>query len=563
MNGQRAPITRETFRQLSRAVRVFLKSAKGGKAMWLAGSLLFLMLAINGMNILNSYVGRDFISSIEHRNSDGFVTYAWLYVCVFAISTLAAVIFRFSEERLGLLWRDYLTHRVVRSYIDDHIYLRLEGSTGITNPDQRIAEDVRQLTTTTLSFLLMLLNGTLTALSFSGVLWTISPTLFLIAVLYAAAGSAMTIFLGRPLVRLNYQQSDFEANFRSELIRARERADGIALTGNENRIRDRMTKRIDQLVENLGRIIRVNRNLNFFTTGYNYMIQLIPTLIVAPLFMRHGVEFGVIGQASMAFATLLGAFSLVVTQFQAISSYAAAIKRLSEFVDVSEKTAAHQKASCLACSAQTDRIAYSNLTLRTINNGDRTLLKELTASFAPRRRVLVYGTNHAARNALFRATAGLYDGCTGTIVRPPASKILFLPERPYLPPGTLRELLTPPGGMVLSEKEIAGAMREAGLGPLVQEHHGLDAPHNWMDVLPFEQQQALSIVRARLAKPEFVLLDQLDSTVGAVEQARILKFLARHDITCISFGMQAPDPALHDSSLELREDGSWTWTDLN
>ena len=175
---------------------MFMTSPVGGKAKLLAAALLFLMLCINGMNVLNSYVGRYFMSAIESRDSDGFVRYAWLYVGVFAGSTLVAVYFRFAEERLGLLWRDWLTHRIVGLYIDQRIYLHLEVAGTISNPDQRMTEDVKQLTTTTLSLLLMIVNGTVTAISFSGVLWAISPTLFMVAVLYAAAGSALTISAG-------------------------------------------------------------------------------------------------------------------------------------------------------------------------------------------------------------------------------------------------------------------------------------------------------------------------------------------------------------------------------
>jgi putative ATP-binding cassette transporter len=345
MNGNKFPTSRQFFSKLTRAVMMFVRSPVGGKAKWLAASLLVLMLSINGMNILNSYVGRYFMSSIEKKDTDGFVFYAWMYVGVFAGSTLVAVLFRFAEERLGLLWRDYLTRRIVVDYIAARMYLESEQAGALTNPDQRMTEDVRQLTTTTLSFVLMVLNGTMTAISFSGVLWSISPMLFGIAVLYAAAGSSLTILLGRPLIRLNYQQSDFEANFRSDLIRLRKDGEEIARTGAEAGIRERLLGRIDALVGNLKRIIAVNRNLNFFTGGYNYMIQLIPTLIVAPLFMRHGVEFGVIGQAAMAFATLLGAFSLVITQFQAISSYASVITRLSEFTEAHEEAVARNQAA--------------------------------------------------------------------------------------------------------------------------------------------------------------------------------------------------------------------------
>lgn len=322
---------------------MFLKSPVGGKARWLLAGLMLLMLCINGMNVANSFVGRYFMSAIEKHDSEGFVRFAWFYVAVFAGSTFVGVMFRFTEERLGLLWRDNLTHRIAGTYIDRQLYLHMAGDEGISNPDQRMSEDVKQLTTSTLSFLLMIVNGTMTVLSFSGVLWTISPKLFMIAVLYALGGSALTIWLGRPLIRLNYRQADCEANFRSELIYTRENAKDIASTGRQPEIRERLMTRIDNLVGNFRRIISINRNLSFFTTGYNYMIQLIPVLIVAPLFIRREIEFGVIGQSAMAFATLLGAFSLVITQFQAISSYASVIARLGEFVESAGKHAEPQK----------------------------------------------------------------------------------------------------------------------------------------------------------------------------------------------------------------------------
>lgn len=337
MNDSKAAFSREVFRRILGTLRVFLTSPVGGKAKWLLAGLFLLMFGINGMNVVNSFVGRNFMSAIESRDSAGFVRFAWLYVAVFAGSTFVGVMFRFTEERLGLLWRDFLTHRVVGQYIDRGIYLHMSKKGAVSNPDQRITEDIRQLTTATLSFVLMVINGTLTVLSFSGVLWTISPKLFLVAVLYAVAGSALTIWLGRPLIKLNYRQSDCEANFRSDLIWTHDHANEISRDGKQATTRDRLMARVDDVVGNLGRVIAINRNLNFFTSGYNYLIQLIPVLLVAPMFIRREVEFGVIGQATMAFATLLGAFSLVITQFQAISAYASVLLRLDEFVEAAEK----------------------------------------------------------------------------------------------------------------------------------------------------------------------------------------------------------------------------------
>ncbi|MES2657549.1 MAG: SbmA/BacA-like family transporter [Verrucomicrobiota bacterium] len=342
MNEQKVAINRQTFIRLLSAIGSFLKSPVGGRARLMLAALLTLMLGINGMNVANSFVGRYFMSAIEGRDSDGFVRFAWLYVAVFAGSVLTGVLFRFTEERLGLLWRDWLTRRITGAYIDLRLYLQPDGEEALSNPDQRMTEDVRQLTTTTLSFVLMILNGTLTVLSFSGVLWAISPKLFMIAVIYALAGSGLAIWLGRPLIRLNYRQSDFEANFRSELIQTREDAMEIATSRAEPTVKERLNSHIDGLVSNLRNIVAVNRNLNFFTSGYNYLIQLIPVLIVAPLFIQRQVEFGVIGQSAMAFATLLGAFSLVITQFQAISSYASVVARLGEFVEHAEKCAKNQ-----------------------------------------------------------------------------------------------------------------------------------------------------------------------------------------------------------------------------
>ena len=357
-----AQITLETWRRFVDAVRNFASCEVRGRAGLLALALLVLLFGINGLNVLNSYVGRDFMTAIENRDRAGFVHEAIWYVAVFGASTAAAVLLRFCEERLGLLWRDWLTRRLVRAYLAGRAFHRLSLPGGLANPDQRIAEDVRTFVTMTLSLCLMLLNGTVTVIAFSGVLWSISPTLFFVGIAYAAAGSGMTVLLGRRLVSLNYRQSDREADFRAELIRVHENAESIALLHREHFLEGRLLSRVDALVANLKRIIGVNRNLGFFTTGYNYLIQIIPALIVAPLFMAGETQFGTITQAAMAFSQLLGAFSLVVTQFGVISSYAAVLARLNALVDAVQAPAAD--ASTLGVTEAGERIVYEHVTLR-------------------------------------------------------------------------------------------------------------------------------------------------------------------------------------------------------
>ena len=206
----------------------------------------------------------------------------------------------------------------------------------LANPDQRIAEDTRAFTATTLSFALMAINSAFTILSFSGVLWSISPLLLVISVVYAALGSYLTIKLARPLVKLNSDQLDREASFRSALIHIRDDAEGIMVRREGEREAARLRERLDRIVENFRRITTVNRNVGFFSTGYNWLIQLIPILIIAPAFMRGEIEFGVITQSAMVFTTLVAAFSLVVTQFQSLSTYAAVVSRLGSLLDAFE-----------------------------------------------------------------------------------------------------------------------------------------------------------------------------------------------------------------------------------
>ncbi len=561
MNGKEVSLNRQIFRRLLRSVGMFLKSSSGGKARWLLGCLLLLMFCINGMNVANSYVGRYFMSAIESRQMGGFIHYAWLYVAVFAASTLVGVLFRFTEERLGLLWRDWLTRRITGAYIDNRIYLNLTGEDAVTNPDQRMTEDVRQLTTTTLSFLLMILNGSLAAISFSGVLWTISPVLFMTAVLYAAAGSALTIWLGRPLMRLNYRQADCEADYRAELIQTRKNADGIALAGKDADIRDRLMERIDGVVGNLRRIISVNRNVSFFTTGYNYMIQLIPALLVAPLFIQGKVEFGVIGQSTMAFATLLGALSLVITQFQAISSYASVVSRLGEFIDATEKLSARRASAHIGITHGAEHVAIKDLTLLDPGNDSPVLIRNLDLRFEPGRKMVVCGPNRAARTALFRAIAGLHEKGSGTIIRPAPAEVAFVPEHPYLPPVTLRDIFTPdhPSGEITDER-IHGILNDLGLASLTKHAGGLDAPQHWEDFLSFHEKKLVALGQVLLARPRYAFLMGLSALDETVRQ-RALDQMAANGITCVTFGTRRPDTTHQGGCLEIRDDGSWDLRD--
>jgi putative ATP-binding cassette transporter len=541
----------------------------GRKAGCLFGLLILTLLSINGLNVLISYVGRDFMTAIEDRNRGEFVRMALIYVGVFGLATVISTLHSYIEEYLGLLWREWATGQSIVRYATHRVYYRLKKNAEVGNPDQRITEDIRFFGNNTLSFLLMILNGSLTVVAFSGVLWSISPRLFVVAVLYASAGTFLTFLFGRPLIRLNYDQLDKEANLRASLIHLREHAESIALSRHEGRMIKLSLRNLSDLTANFRRIISVNRNLKFFSTGYNWMIQIIPALIVAPLFLEGHVGFGVITQSAIAFTHLSGAFSLIVTQFQSISSYTAVLARLSLLGEAGERER-RAESSQDSSSRDDGRIAYRGLTLRSQDCG-RVLVRELSLEIRHGRRVLIQGPDETARSALFQATAGLWLSSEGHVVRPSLDRILLLPEIPYLPPGTMRELLVNPWpgeefgtdealqSLHVSDEQMAKTFRMLKIDSLLSRFEP-DKPHQWDCILPLDKQQLLSVARALMARPRFVLLESPGSTLRPDQIEVVLQLLRKKGISCVTFEGSVHEAGLrhYDALLELEGDGAWT-----
>jgi len=558
MNQQTIPSHTTTGAKFVRAVRRFITSESGLKAKLMFSGLVILLFCINGLNVLNNYVGRDFMTAIAERNTTAFIRQTFFYLSVFAASTLVAVISRFLEERLGLLWREYITRRTIRQYLFQGTYYRLESRGELANPDQRIADDIRTFTVTALSFVLMGLNSSFTIVAFSGVLWSISPLLFGVAVAYAALGSYFTFVLGRPLIKLNYDQLDKEANFRSGLIHVRENAESVLLAKREGRIISLLLRRLEDLLANIRRIIAVNRNMGFFTTGYNWVIQIIPALIVAPAYISGKIEFGVITQSAAAFMMLVGAFSLIITQFQSISNFAAVVARISAMVDAMEKPPSGVNIK-VAISDETNLVVYENVTIVSPQDG-KDLLKALSLTIRAGTRVLIAGTSEAGKTALFKATAGIAATGRGRIIRPSTPFIQFLAERPYLPPGTLREALVP---TILSSKisndHLYDLFKELNLESVLARTNGFDTEHDWATVFSLGEQQLLSFIHIFLAAPRFIFLDHPSSALRPDQIRMIFDFLNRHSITYFTVEDSENEIEFYDALLEINEKGQWAW----
>ena len=548
---------------------------------WLALSLLIgLLLTVNGLNVLNSYVGRDMMTALEERYEARFYTLAVALIGVFGSSTLVEVFARYVEQRLGILWRDWLTRCFLDRYLGDRTYCRLAEQAHIDNPDQRISEDVKTFTASSLSFVILLFNAAVTFVAFASVLWSITPWLFLVAVAYAAAGTLGTILLGRRLVPLDNLQLKKEADFRFALVRVREHCGEVAQLGGEADEKARLTGRLAALVSNFRSVIIVSRNLGFFTTAYDYLPQIIPALLVAPLYIHGGVTFGTVTQAAMAFSQLLGAFSLVVRKFQDLSAYAAVVGRLGSLWEAVEPERPAKEApvegvpsprpaapAVAHASPQVEvvpngnHVAYEALTLRTPVD-HRVLVDRLTLDEPQGKRLLITGPAGSGKTALLQATAGLWQEGDGRIILP--GSVMFVPQHPYTAAGRLRDvLLYGISRCDITDDRVWEALKEVGLEEAVACHGGLDGEREWGQVLSWGEKRALAVCRVLLARPRFAFLDDTAEALDTPRLERLYEALARSSITYVSVGVHPALNAFHDLRLVLRGNGKWQVEETN
>jgi putative ATP-binding cassette transporter len=518
--------------------------------------LVTFLLATSGLNVVNSFVGRDFMTAISQREPGRFVSLALCYAVVFVLSTAVGAFYRFTEETLGLRWREWLTRHLTDRYLAKHAYYRIKSAASVDNPDQRIAEDTKTFTVNTLSITLILLNSTITLCAFAGVLWSITPWLFLAAVGYALFGSLTTILLGRRLVALDVLQLKKEADLRYELIRVREYAEPIALLRGEGKENQRVRRRLRALVENFRAMIRLNRNLAFFTEGYKYMIQLIPLVIAAPLYMHGRIEFGMVTQAAMAFSLVINAFSVIVTEFQRIIQFAADLERLTSLWEATEDRPVPGKGP-LELVEDGDLLAYEGVTLVTPAEG-RLLIDNLSLKVPPGRRLLITGPDGSGRSSLLRATAGLWTAGQGRIIRPPPGQVMFLPQQPYLVRGSLRDqLVYACRDEALSADRIREVVHQVHLGPVLERVGGLDVERDWPNVLSLGEQQLVGFSRVLLAEPQFAFLDEATNALDPQRADQLYRALAATSTTYVSVGNDRGLLDYHDMVLEVEGNGVW------
>lgn len=545
---------RHAWARLRTIFRPLFVSEQRLPTLGLFAALVGLLLIVTWLNVRNSYINNYFMTALADGHAEAFMRLILQYAGIFVVVAVVAAGQRYFEERLGLKMREDLTRHVMQRYLTDHAYHRLVQRDDIDNPDQRIAEDIKSFTANSLSFALIVLNSTINLVSFAGVLWSISPRLVLAAMLYAAFGTVGSVLLGRKLVPLNFLQLKKEADFRFQLIQVREKDEAIALQGAEARELSRLGDRLTKVVENFVRIILVDLRLNIFVNSFNYLTQIVPVLVVAPLFFSHEVSFGAITQSMAAFAFVLNAFTVIVTQFQQITSLAAVTERLGALMASIEDRP--ENVPELVASDK-GRIAFEGITLWTPHTRSP-LIKELTLELPPKQRLLVAGSDRESRAALFQAVAGLWEWGEGKIVRPVNDEIQFLPRTPFLTPCSLRDQVTAglPGDR-FTDVEITQVLEQVGFKDLMARLGGLNAERDWPNELTASEQRLLGFARLFLSKPKVAVIDAGPDGLTSSIIRSLYRRLSETTIDYVSFGDHSALREFHDVVLELDGNGIW------
>lgn len=548
---------KNTWRQFMAIAKPYWVSDVKWKALGLLGVLIGLLVAVNGLNVVINYVGGAFMTAYSSKDAPTFYRMLAYYFSVFVVGTPVVVLYSWVADKLGLHWRTWLTNHIFDKYLAKRNYYRINNDSSIDNPDERIAQDVKDVTRTALTLLLTLLSSVVTLFSFITILWTISHTLVGIVIGYAIVGTTVTILFARKLVTLKFNQLKKEANFRYNLIHVRNNVESIAFYQGEQEEAKSVKERFMDAVKNFNALIGWQRNLGFVTTGYNYLVVLIPALIIAPLYFAGKVPFGAQTQADLAFGQILAALSLVVASFDDITAFAAQVRRLGTFYDALDAPA--KPCGTSITSATGTSIDLEDVTLKT-PNCSRTLVEHVTTEIEQGGTLLIMGPSGSGKSSLLRAIGGLpqWDNGGGHIVRPELKDMMFLPQRPYMSLGTLRnQLLYPHSDAQVTDAALQAVLEQVNLPELIHRVGGLDIEMNWPDVLSLGEQQRVAFARLLLAKPRYAILDEATSALDVKNEQHLYGVLANGGTTFISVGHRPTLRKYHKNVLELTGDGGW------
>lgn len=563
---QRFNLTRQFFRDVWYLTKSYWQSEEKKKAFFLLGCIIALTLGVVYMLVLLNQWNNSFYSALQNYDAkkifDELIHFSWLA----AIYILLAVYSYYLQQTLILNWRRWLTTRFIDIWLQNKTYYNLQMFGKDTdNPDQRISEDVRQFVEMTLSFgigilkafctfasfvvILYNLSGSL-SFTFMGKTWTINGYMLWASLLYSVIGTYITHIVGRKLVKINFIQQKYEADFRFSMIRLRESAESVAFYRGEAQEGSVFKQRFKMLLDNFWKLVNKQKQLVFLNSGYSQIAIIFPFVVAMNRYLTKEVTLGGLMQVASAFGRVQDSLSYFVDMYSSIAQWQAVVMRLTCFGHHMHDVYQQAERFHVERFAAADVVEVNNMQIN-LPDG-KPLLENISFTLHPGHNVLIKGVSGSGKSTLLRAISGIWPFVDGKIFLPERDKLMFIPQRSYLPLGTLRAALNYPGNKPIDDTELIYLMDLCQIGYLKDK---LDLEADWSHVLSVGEQQRLAFVRAHIQQPQWLFLDEATSALDEDTEANMYSLLQERlqQTTVVSVGHRSTLNKYHELVLRLNK----------
>jgi putative ATP-binding cassette transporter len=538
----------------------------------LLAAVIAIELSLVGIDVLLNQWNNRFYNALQDKDWDGFVREIGIFSLLAACYIALAVYQLYLNQWLQIRWRRWLTSHYLGEWLQDasHYRMQLQGDAA-DNPDQRITDDVKLFVERTLDIGVGLLSSVVTLASFVVILWGLSAasplTIFgreftipgyLVwgALIYAVFGTALTQWIGSPLVNLDFQQQRYEADFRFNLVRVRENSEQIALLQGESAERQRLSERFGRVVDNWYGIMQRTKRLTAFTASYSQAAVIFPYILVAPAYFADKIHLGGMMQTASAFSSVQKALSFFVSVYRSLAEWRAVVARLDGFEMAIGSAATLTKGADsihVVSSPGSAKIDLQQLLVR-LPNGQPLVCADGISIFG-NERTLVIGPSGSGKSTLFRAIAGVWPFGRGSIAIPANAKLMMLPQRPYFPVGSLKAAIVYPAeASAFDADRVGDVLIAVGLPQLASR---LEEDAHWNRILSLGEQQRLGLVRALLHAPQYLFLDEATASLDEASEAKLYRLLLEKlpATTVVSIGHRSTLEAFHQRKVMLIRDG--------
>lgn len=560
-------VGREFIKNVWKLTKSYWQSEEKKKAFLLLGAIIFLTLGVVYMLVqLNSW-NNTFYNALQNYQSETIFAELIRFTWLAFIYIILAVYSYYLQQVLVVNWRRWLTNHYIDEWMKNKTYYRLQMfGVGTDNPDQRISEDVRLFVEMTIKFSIGILKAFCTLISFVFILWTLSGPLDFkianinihvegylvwVALAYSILGTLLTHLVGRKLVGLNFVQQRYEADFRFSMMRMRENSESVAFYGGEIQESGVFKQRFGLLLDNFWHIIKKQKQLVWINSGYSQIAIIFPFVVTIPRYLTKQITLGGLMQISTAFGRVQDSLSYFVDMYASIAEWQAVVDRLTGFgLHMQEVHSENPQINLQREVSNDNKIIMENLEVG-LPNG-RVILNNVNVTLTSGTNVLIKGLSGSGKSTLLRAIAGIWPYVHGKIIMPVRDDIMFIPQKPYLPLGTLREAVLYPGTQCRDNTELATLMNECHIGYLIKD---LDIIADWAHVLSVGEQQRLAFVRTLIYKPQWLFLDEATSALDEETEAAMYKLVAKNlpQTTFVSVGHRSSVNKFHGLEMYLEK----------